>query len=120
MYSVGETDRERDVGIICVRIYVDLALKAWTQSREIERERERQRDKERDRRETGRERERESVCVCIPMLLKVDLGCFSVCTSVDGNNFFNGKPPFFQMLLCVSLPTFLLPSTDVSSTELLV
>ena len=32
--------RERDVGIICVIIYDDLALKAWTQRRERERERE--------------------------------------------------------------------------------
>ena len=31
---------ERDVGIICVIIYDDLPLKAWTQRREGERERE--------------------------------------------------------------------------------
>ena len=37
-------ERERDVvGIICVIIYDDLALKAWTQRRERERERERER-----------------------------------------------------------------------------
>ena len=36
---------ERDVGIICVIIYDDLALEAWTQK--------------------CRERERESVCVCV-------------------------------------------------------
>ena len=89
-------------------------------SKQRDRERERETERQGERQERDGERERESVCVCIPMLLKVDLGCFSVCTSVDGNNFFNGKPPFFQMLLCVSLPTFLLPSTDVSSTELLV
>ena len=29
--------RERDVGIICVVIYDDLALEAWTQRRERER-----------------------------------------------------------------------------------
>ena len=33
-------ERERDVGIICVIIYDDLALEAWTQRRERERERE--------------------------------------------------------------------------------
>ena len=37
--------RERDVGIICVIIYDDLALEAWTQrKREKERERERKRE----------------------------------------------------------------------------
>ena len=30
--------RERDVGIICVIIYDDLALEVWTQRRERERE----------------------------------------------------------------------------------
>ena len=43
----GEEKRERDVGIICVIIYDDLALKAWTQS---EPKRERERDV-RDRKE---------------------------------------------------------------------
>ena len=32
-------ERERDVGIICVIIYDDLALEVWTQRRERERER---------------------------------------------------------------------------------
>ena len=36
-----EGARERDVGIICVKIYDDLALEAWTQR--IDRERERKR-----------------------------------------------------------------------------
>ena len=44
---------ERDVGIICVIIYDDLPLKAWTQRRERERER-----KVRKREERARERER--------------------------------------------------------------
>ena len=38
MIIESERERERDVGIICVIIYDDLALEAWTQS---ERERER-------------------------------------------------------------------------------
>ena len=37
---MSSRERERDVGIICVIIYDDLALKAWTQRRERERERE--------------------------------------------------------------------------------
>ena len=36
-----ERKERRDVGIICVIIYDDLALKAWTQRRRGERERER-------------------------------------------------------------------------------
>ena len=35
-----ERERDVDVGIICVRIYDDLALEAWTQRKERERERE--------------------------------------------------------------------------------
>ena len=29
----GRKERERDVGLICVKIYDDLALEAWTQRR---------------------------------------------------------------------------------------
>ena len=47
--------RERDVGIICVIIYDDLALEAWTQ---------REREKQREREGKREGRERESVCVC--------------------------------------------------------
>ena len=49
---------ERDVGIICVIIYDDLALEAWTQKcRE-------------------RERERVCVCVCVCVLLSLDVSFF--------------------------------------------
>ena len=41
MQYVRKRKRERDVGIICVIIYDDLALEAWTQRRERERERKR-------------------------------------------------------------------------------
>ena len=36
-FRARERERERDVGIICVIIDDDLALKAWTQRRERER-----------------------------------------------------------------------------------
>ena len=35
----GEREKERAVGIIEVKLYDDLALKAWTQRREREKER---------------------------------------------------------------------------------
>ena len=46
--SQKDKQRERDVGIICVIIYDDLALEAWTQrdKRERKRKRERERAKE--------------------------------------------------------------------------
>ena len=34
---MSSRERERDVGIICVIIYDDLALEAWTQRRERKR-----------------------------------------------------------------------------------
>ena len=39
-----QRERERDVGIICVKIYDDLSLEAWTQSEPEKRERERKRE----------------------------------------------------------------------------
>ena len=47
-HGLKEKERERDVGIICVIIYDDLALEAWTQRRE---------------------RERVCVCVCVCLCL---------------------------------------------------
>ena len=45
MYASAEKARERrDVGILCVITYDDLAPEAWTQSTERERERESERE----------------------------------------------------------------------------
>ena len=38
MCNMWTQERDTDVGIICVIIYDDLALEAWTQRRERERE----------------------------------------------------------------------------------
>ena len=60
-------EEERDVGIICVIIYDDLALEAWTQRKEREREKTRERSRH-------THTERKGVCVCVCMCVCVYLG----------------------------------------------
>ena len=62
-----ERERERDVGIICVKIYDDLALEAWTQRGE-------------------RERTREIVCLCVSECVWVVVRVGVCLQSEDSNN----------------------------------
>ena len=54
--SLCATKRGKRVGILCVKIYDDVALNAWTQMRERKEKREERREKREERREKREER----------------------------------------------------------------